>query len=115
MFLHNRPKAFVLHCMEKLYSSEYAEEEDTVKRNDGAPGLVFHVKSSTDLKHYQVDFGDKERVARCTCPDFETHYWPCKHMFVVIRKNHASWSDLPEHYRKHPVCTLDPAVIRDDA
>jgi hypothetical protein len=111
-YLWDRPKAFVVHCMEKLYSSEYATETD-VERVAEKKGWVFNVRSSANSKRwYNVDFGDESHLPHCSCYEFVTKLWPCKHFFAAMRcADGCSWNTLPVRYREHPMCILDRDVV----
>lgn len=75
-YLHNRPKAVVLHCLDrKANSCKFEAEDATTTASTG----VFEVRSGDNT--YTIDF----QVPSCTCPDWINTNYPCKHFFAVFR------------------------------
>ena len=80
-YLHNRPKAVILHCLDRKTNSTKFE---------GATGEgIFKVQSGDNV--YTINF----KTPSCTCPDWIQTNYPRKHFFAVFR-NH--WNALPMSY-----------------
>ena len=59
-------------------------------------------------KHYTVKFSEP----KCTCDDWCTHGYPCKHFFAVFRLIPGwDWSALPEQYRTSPRMVVDAGIV----
>lgn len=100
-FLHNRPRNFVVHAMQRMCEAENADLSGIFCKCNG----VFSVLSFTDGKTpYQFDFGDSDRMPSCTCRDWKNTGYPCKHFFVIGRKFPA-WS-------RGKVCQISTLLAR---
>lgn len=90
MFLHNRPKMFIEHCLKRL-----GEVPST---------QIHYTESSFVVNGYNLDM----EIRSCSCPDFQRHCWPCKHMLAVMCAYQGySWDFLPSSYRTLPCFVLD--------
>ncbi|XP_063222952.1 uncharacterized protein LOC134531217 isoform X2 [Bacillus rossius redtenbacheri] len=101
-YLLNRPQHFIKHILTRISAarSDFCEEFIT-EVSEG----IFAVQSSTDkTKFYYVDFND----ASCSCIDFVTFRFPCKHMCAIFEFL-PSWSflQLNSAYINSPYITLD--------
>ena len=58
---------------------------------------------------YDVSFGDLDNMPYCSCLDWRSTLFPCKHIFAIIQKypRDLSWESLPGIYRDSPFLTLD--------
>ncbi|XP_065196481.1 uncharacterized protein LOC135827972 [Sycon ciliatum] len=98
VYLRDRPRNVILHCMEREQSSqEYMPEN-----GEAAGDHQYNVKS----------FGRTRLVCfetpSCSCEDWNLRALPCKHMFAVFKNvPGCSWESLPETYRSSPKMTLD--------
>jgi len=101
-YLHNRPKAVILHCLDQKKKSTKYTEEDV----DGDHGK-FTVKKPSGSVH-NVDFGTSTGVPSCTCKDWARSNLPCKHFFAVFRfSKNWNWESLPQAYLNGPYLMLD--------
>ena len=106
-YLHNKPKAVILHCLDRKASSACFCEDD-ITDLDTANG-IFQVNSSKAQAHqYRVDFS----VPTCSCPDWTQYHYPCKHFFAIFRlRPEWDWNALPDTYRTSPRLSLDTEAL----
>lgn len=104
-YLHDRPKAVILHCLDRKASSSHFESEDiSLTTSNG----IFEVKSGDNV--YTINFGNPS----CTCPDWIQTNYPCKHFFAVFRHHPTwNWNALPSTYLKSPRLSLDSQALDD--
>ena len=103
-YLHNRPKAVVLHCLDRKASSARFTAADVII-TDSSKG-VFEVKSGDNT--YEVDF----QTPLCTCHDWTLRHYPCKHMFAVFHFYPSwDWNHLPKAYLNSPQLSLDTHAL----
>lgn len=102
IYLHNRPKAIILHCLDRKARSSEFESDNVTNLSEG----VFKVNSAD--KSYTLNFS----TPSCTCPDWiETNY-PCKHFFAVFRHYPTwDWNTLPSTYLESPRLSLDTKAL----
>ena len=105
VYLHNRPRNVILHCLDRKASSAKYSTDD-VEDVDSSSG-VFNVKSGENS--YTLDF----QIPSCTCPDWTQTHYPCKHFFAVFRLRHPqwTWNSLPTSYLTSPRLSLDQESI----
>ena len=105
VYLHNRPRNVILHCLDRKASSCKYSTED-VEDVDSSSG-VFSVISGENS--YTVNF----QSPSCTCPDWTQTQYPCKHFFAVfrLRQPQWTWSSLPNSYLTSPRLSLDQQAI----
>lgn len=104
-YLHNMPKAVILHCLDRKASSACFCDDD-ITDTDTAKG-IFQVKSFK-AHQYTVDFS----VPTCSCPDWTQYHYPCKHFFALFRLRPTwNWNALPEAYRTSPRLSLDTQAL----
>ena len=61
---------------------------------------------------YTIDFGDENRMPSCSCEDWASSAYPCKHFFAVFEKfPEWGWEKLSPLYRDSPFLTLDEDVV----
>ena len=110
-FLHGRPKATILHCLDrKANSAKYILDDITIPH---AGEGIFIVKGSGDKK-YTVDFGveSSHGMPSCTCPDWIQWNLPCKHMFAIFKLvPEWNWQKLPSKYLNGPYLSTDNEAI----
>ena len=77
----------------------------------------FTVKSNSRnplCEPYRVCFGDAATMPSCTCMDWRTSAFPCKHFFAVCNKYpQFSWDSLSPLYINSPFLKLDEVVINN--
>ena len=105
VYLYDRPRNVILHCLDRKASSSKYSTEDT-ENIDSSSG-VFSIKSGDNS--YILDF----RISLCTCPDWTQTQYPCKHFFAVFRLRHPqwTWNSLPNSYLTSPRLSLDQQSI----
>lgn len=105
VYLHNRPRKVILHCLDRKASSSKYSTGD-VQDIDSSSG-VFRIKSGDNS--YTVDF----QTPSCTCPDWTQMQYPCKHFFAVFRLRYPqwTWNSLPNSYLTSPRLILDQQSI----
>ena len=109
-YLHDRPREFVLHCLERR---EIALGSDLSGITCQGKGL-FSVMSLTNnfSECYEVYFGNENEMPKCSCYDWGKTGYLCKHFFAVFEK-FPSWSfyALSSIYIDSPFLNLDKTVI----
>lgn len=109
-YLKDRPRYFIMHCCNRLMSSEELSNESVVMI-DSCKG-VFSVRSYQSQAEYHVSFGDSRVMPKCTCPDWCSTFLPCKHFFLVMRAYAEwKWDRLPSDYKDSVFFTLDNQVL----
>ncbi|XP_052083491.1 uncharacterized protein LOC127720779 [Mytilus californianus] len=107
LFLHNRPKTVVQHCMRRWVDSENSSLNDI----DQTSPSTFLVKSFSDINtslYYEVCFENDDEMPSCQCLDWLEHHLPCKHLMTVFRNVlNCNWDALPSAYRESPYICLD--------
>ena len=108
-WLHNKPKKYVKHCVEKAKLGQEIPMEN-VKAN----GEIFFVKSMTSKDvTYEVFFGDATSYPSCECFEWKKKQMPCKHMFAVMEHIHeTSWESFSPKYKDSAFFKIDFEVIR---
>lgn len=91
VYLHNRPKKFVQHCIQR--TGELKENEILRLEDNG------HFRVRT----YLVD----TTCPSCQCEDFRKTGWPCKHILALLSYDFITWNDLPAEYVNLPCFNLD--------
>ena len=85
-WLHNKPKSFTKHCVEKIALSQEIEAEHItmVENKDGDDCVRFNIQSvrNGDQK-YLVSFSGKN-ACKCECFDWKKTLLPCKHIVAVV-------------------------------
>lgn len=96
LFLHNRPRPFLEHCMkriDKVHVSDYTVTSDGYRVVSPDSGLI-----------YTLDMSGPS----CTCPDWLKFNWPCKHILGILTNFPADgWDFLPPSYTSIPLFNLD--------
>lgn len=112
MFLQNKPRCVVKHCLIRYASAgEYTLDD---LRCIGQS--LYEVKSqSNETEVHTVHLGNDDTATKCSCPDFLSSYLPCKHLFAVLRLTHNTWESLSPLYRQSPYLNLDSSVLSDKA
>lgn len=106
-YLHDRPRAVILHCLERKTKSRKFTVED-VEIIDTTQG-VFNVMGTSGVKH-TVNFGKSSGTPSCTCKDWCQSNLPCKHFFAIFNFfDNWRWESLPEVYLTSLYMSLDSA------
>ena len=102
-YLHDRPKAVIQHCLDRKASSCKFDAEDVLTTTSEG---VFEVKSGNNI--YSVNF----QVPSCSCPDWTSTNYPCKHFFAIFRVYPSwGWNQLPSSYLESPRLKLDSQSV----
>ncbi|KAL5013870.1 hypothetical protein ScPMuIL_008140 [Solemya velum] len=105
-FLHNRPHTFIQHCLKRLTNAPLHTIEETPQ------GLC--VKSGDSDEIYELQM--RLQTPKCTCEDYKSSHWPCKHMLaVIVSMPEYRWDSLPKTYTSLPCFVLDMGLICDEA
>ena len=116
-YLHNRPTAFIKHCMQRIYAAKLDFNLEHIIQL--AP-TRFQVKSkvgrssTTTMEEswYDIQFGNEKVFPMCECMDFKYHYLPCKHFFAIFLLIPGySWYSLPSYFRDSPFISIDTAAL----
>ncbi|XP_065680304.1 uncharacterized protein LOC124806293 [Hydra vulgaris] len=104
-YLYNRPHSFVKHCLKRKSTADCMDLNKVVMIKSG----IFSVSSTFDTSvQYFISFGDEISMPKCTCVDWLSTAYLCKHFFVVFRKYPAwSWNALSVLYRNSPYLNID--------
>ena len=88
-YLHDRPREFVLHCLERRKIALGSDLSGiTCQRK-----VLFSVMSFTNnlSECYKVYFGNEHEMPKYSCYDWCKTSYLCKHFFAVFEK-FPSWS-----------------------
>lgn len=97
-------------CLDILAAATLTKAEHVTRTSEN----IFLVTSQT---HAGMSYLVNLCLPSCTCYNFGTHIFPCKHIFAVLTHNNLTFSDLPESYTNSVWLTLDdmgPAATSDD-
>ena len=109
-YLHDRPRDFVIHCMDRIDNASELQGKVVLKADTQSKN--FQLKSSFSSSVYRLQFGGVDGWPCCTCPDFSLTCLPCKHFFYIFQKYpDASWNHLPQSYRNNAFFTLDESAM----
>ena len=109
-YLHDRPREFVLHCLERR---EIALGSDLSGITCQGKGLFSVMSLTNNLSEcYEVYFGNGNEMPKCSCYDSGKTGYLCKHFFAVFEK-FPSWSfyALSSIYIDSPFLNLDKTEI----
>ena len=110
-WLHNKPKYFTKHCIEKINLAKDIKQEN-VKYVESTDGQCLLVKTSTIGKCYKVNLGNENTFPRCECDAWKRLLLPCKHMVSVFEYfPELGWESLAVTYKTSPYFDLDYSVI----
>lgn len=111
VFLTNRPKELVKHCMQKIAEASRHDKTGIVELGNGKFRTTSFQENSRDI--YELFFGDEHNLPRCTCESWKKSAYPCKHFFAVMQKfTEWSWNRLSPLYINSPYLCLDS--LNDD-
>ena len=109
-YLHNRPRSFVLSCLEKRGIALSSDLTGIACQEKGS----FSVSSFSNnvRESYEVHFGNENEMPKCGCLDWIKSEYLCKHFFAKFEK-YSSWpfNTLSPLYRNNPFLNLDEDVI----
>ncbi|XP_071851731.1 uncharacterized protein [Apostichopus japonicus] len=108
-FLHDRPRAFVKHCMTKISAATHYKSKDVQKVGEN----IFQVKSENSLQNtwYEVFLGDSKSFPKCQCAAFMENFMPCKHLFAIFAHSDATWNSLSPLYKNSAYFNLDLSFL----
>ncbi|XP_065657444.1 uncharacterized protein LOC136082351 [Hydra vulgaris] len=107
-FLHHRPRHFVKYCLQKMSLAQHIDSSGLLVREPG----MFTCQSFTNSgEFYDVSFGDSVTMPNCTCHDWKTTGYLCKHFFAIFNKYPAlNWYTLSKLYINKPFLNLDSEI-----
>lgn len=115
-YLYNKPRLFLNHCRQRLTHAGDVQLQHIKIVDDGTQSGNFQVQSQSESKiWYNLSFGARDIMPKCSCPDFSQTGLPCKHFFAIF--NHfpkCQWDSLPEKYRENPHLSLDRELVFAD-
>lgn len=106
LYLQNRPREVILHCLDrKASSARYTSNDITVV--DSKTG-IFEVANAKGYS-YTVKF----TIPSCSCPDWTEYHYPCKHFFAIFHHHSPTWdwNALPQAYLSSPRLSLDTQAL----
>ncbi|XP_071850934.1 uncharacterized protein [Apostichopus japonicus] len=106
-FLHDRPRAFVKHCLTKISAAAHYKSKDVQKVGEN----IFQVKSENSLQWYEVFLGDSKSFPKCQCAAFMENLMPCKHLFAIFAHSDATWNSLSPLYENSAYFNLDLSFL----
>ena len=111
-WLHNKPKYFTKHCIEKINLAKDIKQEN-VKYVESIEEQYFLVKTLSIGKCYKVNLlGNGNTFPRCECDAWEISLLPCKYMVSVFEYfPEFGWESLPVTYKTSSYFNLDYSVI----
>lgn len=68
---------------------------------------LYEVEGQSQLQSYRVSLSDPS----CTCCDYISHCYPCKHIYAALALEGKTFMDLPDAYIESPWFTLDYQVM----
>ncbi|KAL5005808.1 hypothetical protein ScPMuIL_016966 [Solemya velum] len=75
-------------------------------------GLCVKSGDSDEIYELQMRF----QIPKCTCENYKSSHWPCKHMLaVIVSLPEYRWDSLPKTYTSLPCFVLDMGLICDEA
>ena len=94
-WLHNKPKYFTKHCIEKINLAKDIKQE-IVNYVENIEGQYFLVKTLSIGKCYNVNLGNENIFPRCECDAWKRSLLPCKYMVSVFEYfPEFGWESLP--------------------
>ena len=104
--LIKRPHPRIRHCLIRKSAAE--NMNTTGIKNLGNDMFFIKYYNNATQKTCQVNFGNDESMASCTCYSWRTYAYPCKHFFAIFKKFLAWGLDsLQSHYHNSPYLNLD--------
>jgi len=115
VFLRERPKFFVEHCLRRIPPAVTAIPRANIEPS--ADGRTYVVHSVDSDKSYVVCLSSDVNpdIPSCSCYDWCRYFLPCKHMLAVVMFSSNTWSSLPAQYTTFPMFTVDSAVAGCEA
>ena len=104
--LKNKPQQMVRHCLLKKSLGESLDLTGIKTVGMGKFAMIYY--KNGEKRVYYVDFGDDTTMPSCTCPDWKSSAYPCKHFFAIFKKFPAwNLNSLSTLYIKSPFLNLD--------
>ena len=83
-YLVDRPRELVMHCLKKISIANSADLTEIVMTDHG---LFSTLSLKCGYKEKRMkNFGDEDNMPYCTCRDWKSFAYPCKHFFAIFRK-----------------------------
>ena len=110
VYLRERPRNVILHCLHRQAGSLKFTEED-IQDVDPDSGRFKVVKCGK--KERIKNFGQSSNMPSCNCLDWERFHLPCKHFFAIFRFRPAwTWDMLPKSYLESSYLSLDNQALQ---
>ena len=107
VYLRNRPRDFVVHCMKKMSLAKSLDLTGALQKGMGQFTIMDFANNLTKEK-YHIRFGDTEEMPSCSCHDLKKTGYLCKHFFLVFRKFPCwNWYASSPLYRNSLFLMLD--------
>ncbi|XP_047141532.2 uncharacterized protein LOC105847166 isoform X1 [Hydra vulgaris] len=108
-FLHDRPRHFVKHCLQKMSLAQHIDLSGVLVSE---PGKFLCASSTNSREFYSIFFGDSDNMPNCTCQDWITTGYLCKHFFAVFNKYPSwNWYTLSNVYINSPFLNLGKEIV----
>ena len=109
-YLHDRPREFVLHCLERRKIALGSDLSGITCQGKGLFSVVSFTNNLSEC--YKAYFGNEHEMPKCSCYHWCKTGYLCKHFFAVFEK-FPSWSfnALSPIYIISPFLNLDKTVI----
>lgn len=101
-YLQNRPRQVQAACLLNMERANEMSKNDITEVEEG----TYNVKGPGS-KEYTVSVSN----GHCSCYEFVTKQYPCKHMFAVFAHTQWSWSSLPHSLTESEYMTLDTSAV----
>ena len=99
--VHNRPKSFIKHCLQKVASSEEVQPKHISVIN--AASNIYQVSNPYNGAEYEVAIS----IPSCSCKDFLLTNLPSKRIFAIKYFENVTWEKISSSYRSSTFIALD--------
>lgn len=105
-WLKDRPRPMVKHCLAKMSLAEHLDLTGIRVLGSGKFSIRYY-KDNVE-RNYRVEFGDENTMPNCSCMDWKSSCYPCKHFFAIFKKYPCwGWESMSALYRNSPFLNLD--------
>ena len=110
--LKNQPHQMVKHCLLKKSLGENLDPTGIKVEGIGKFSIKYY--KNNEERNYNVSFSDDDNMPNCSCPDWKSSAYPCKHFFAIFKKFPCwNWNSLSSLYRNSPYLNLDLDFLND--